>query len=150
MIHPEIISMSREFYRGHELCFGNGMPAKNGKLNALIPAIICLSFSIELAIKANLYPAEQSMRVHGLNELFNNLSKEDQELVIKELSINRKDFEKKLLEVSNVFVQWRYLHEHPGVHTIDTQFLIDFYKSIELITHKKESALRKQLKEQHK
>lgn len=147
--YPEIISISREFHRGYELCFGNGMPAKSGELNALIPAIVCLSFSIELALKANIYSKNPGLREHKLNELFNLLSNEDQESVINELPMSRKEFEKYLLKASNTFTEWRYLHERPGIHTPEIQFLIDFYQSIELITHQKESALRKKLQDQH-
>jgi hypothetical protein len=46
------LSSSRNFLRGYELCTGNGLPAENGIPNAIVPGIVCLAFSVELAIKS--------------------------------------------------------------------------------------------------
>jgi len=83
-----------------------------------IPVGILRAFSIELALKSLLY-AEQSRQVreHRLQSLFNLLTEQSQDNIS---SVANKDltrprlFKDVLPEISNVFVEWRYVHEKLG------------------------------------
>ena len=123
MTPAAILSISKSFHRGHELCYGNGLPAENGKRNALIPAVVCLAFAIELALKAILLAKGTPTDGHGLTALFEQLDPESQRLVRSGLELKAGDFDAELRAVSKVFVEWRYIYETPGYHSVNLPFL---------------------------
>ena len=118
-----ILSISKSFHRGHELCYGNGLPSENGKQNALIPAVVCLAFATELALKAILLAKETPSDGHGLAQLFEKLDAETQALVRSRPEVKAEDFDAELRAVSKAFVEWRYIYETPGYHSINLPFL---------------------------
>lgn len=118
-----ILSISKSFHRGHELCYGNGLPAENGKKNALIPAVVCLAFATELALKCMLLAKGIPSGGHDLAALFKKLDADTQDLVKTRAQLKAEDFDAELLAVSGAFVEWRYIYEKPGFHTINLPFL---------------------------
>nr|WP_316643383.1 hypothetical protein [uncultured Roseateles sp.] len=142
------LSVSREFYRGYELCWGNGLPAADGKQNALIPGVVCLAFSIELGLKAIILATQPSVPGHKLDVLFGLLTPEDRDTVIRHTGYEQSRFEKELAAVSSAFVEWRYIHEKPGSHSTSMQFLILFRRAIEVVAERNEQLLRAKLREE--
>ena len=123
MTPASILSISQTFQRGHELYFGNGLPAENGKSNALIPAVFCLAFATELALKAILLAEGNLSYEHKLDKLFAKLQQRTQLLVMKEVSLEEGAFKANLSAVSNAFVEWRYIYEAPGYHSLNLPFM---------------------------
>lgn len=117
------LSISRTFHRGYELCTGNGLPAENGQSNAIIPGIVCLAFSIELAFKSILLAVSKPTSGHKLDQLFQRLPAAEQHEVILESGVDTQSFHENLALVANAFVEWRYIYERPGAHSISEQFL---------------------------
>lgn len=145
MTPVSILSTSKNFHRGFELCYGNGLPANNGVLNAIIPAIVCLAFSIELGFKAILVGCNKPSDGHKFVELFGKLPPaiqvEIERLVVGEDS----GFKSRLTMVSNVFVEWRYLFEEAGYHSIDIEFLSKLHDAVTKIAERYVSEQRAKL-----
>lgn len=103
---------------------GKQMIAQN-----IIPAIVLKAFSCELFMKS-LVVTGNIKKIHKLDELFNNLSQNDKD-VIKERVLNaminklgsydENSFYTDLGNVANAFVDWRYFYENP--RTINLDFL---------------------------
>ena len=123
MTPASILSQSLTFQHGSELCIGNGLPAENGKLNALIPGIVCLVFAIELAIKSLLLADKNPSGGHKLDELFGKLSPVVRAEVIRHVGLSEEAFIDELQIVANAFSDWRYIYEAPGLHSINLPFL---------------------------
>ena len=95
----------------------------------IIPAIVLKAFSCELFMKS-LVVTGNIKKIHKLDELFNNLSQNDKD-VIKERVVNaminklgtydENSFNTDLGNVANAFVDWRYFYENP--RTINLDFL---------------------------
>jgi hypothetical protein len=88
----------------------------------LVPAITNRAFSIELFLKAILRKDGVSEKGHKLHLLFNKLKQEHQMQIIEKTGLDSQAFRKNLLNISNVFVEWRYLHEKEDI-TITWAFL---------------------------
>ena len=123
MTPANILSQSRTFQRGYELCIGNGLPAENGKQNALIPGVVCMAFAIELAIKSLLLSDKNPSGGHKLNELFGKLNPAVRAEVIRQAGLSEQTFLHELQIAASAFVDWRYIYETPGLHSINLPFL---------------------------
>jgi hypothetical protein len=130
MTPASVLSISKEFHRGYELCFGNGLPADNGLKNALIPAVVCLAFSIELGLKSILLGCNKPSEGHKFVELFNKLPNEIKAEIESLVPSNGNEFSHRLAAVSNAFVEWRYIFEESGYHSIDIEFMLLLHRII--------------------
>lgn len=136
MTPASVLSLSNNFYRGFELCYGNGQPAENGEKNAIIPGIVCLAFSIELGLKAILVGCEKPANGHELLDLFERLPTEDK-TEIERLTVGNSDcFIEQISLVSNAFVKWRYLYEHPGWSNISVEFLMQLHTAVDQVAQR--------------
>ena len=83
----------------------------NGDIDWLpIPYIVNAAFSSELFLKSILESKRiNSGKNHKLNDLFDLLPQEIQKQI--ENRCGDVNFQSKLEKVSNIFVEWRYLHE---------------------------------------
>jgi len=145
MTPASVLSTSKDFHRAFELCYGNGLPANNGVSNAIVPAVVCLAFSIELGFKAILVGNGKPSEGHKFGELFEKLPveirAEIQRLVVGEDG----GFESSLTLVSNAFVEWRYIFEEPGYHSIDVEFLSKLHDAVTQIAERYVSEQRAKL-----
>jgi hypothetical protein len=116
MTPASVLSISKEFHRGYELCFGNGLPADNGLKNALIPAI--------------LLGCNKPSEGHKFVELFNKLPNEIKAEIESLVPSNGNEFSHRLAAVSNAFVEWRYIFEESGYHSIDIEFMLLLHRII--------------------
>lgn len=110
----------------------------NDRLMAMqfIPAVVLLSFSIELSLKVRLKQSKNiEARTHDLHKLFNMLTQQDKkfikEKVQTEQRIQSKLFDDILRKNANGFVNWRYFYEKENSSNIE--FLKSFLKSIKSI-----------------
>jgi hypothetical protein len=60
--------------------------------------------------------------VHNLSELFEKISSARQDLIVKEVGLDRTVFTDALDLVSNAFIEWRYIYEKDSA-TVDTDYL---------------------------
>jgi HEPN domain len=93
------------------------------------PAIVSIAFSAELFLKSLLLSQHKSTKhTHRLDKLFNDLESSTQARIIKESCKSKKittsKFRKYLSNVSNAFVEWRYVFEGTGRIEIDVLFEI--------------------------
>lgn len=145
MTPASVLSTSKNFHRAFELCYGNGLPANNGVLNPIVPAVVCLAFSIELGFKAILVGCGKPSEGHKFVELFGKLPLEIQ-VEIQRLVVGEDNgFESSLTLVSNAFVEWRYIFEEPGYHSIDVDFLSKLHDAVTQIAEKYVSEQRAKL-----
>jgi HEPN domain-containing protein len=124
MTPMSVLSVSQTFFRGFELCHGNGLPFDAGRPNAIIPSVVCLAFSVELALKAILLGTGDSARGHALDTLFSKLPPEIQTEIIQLTGIATSSFPEQLALAARAFVEWRYIYEQNGLHTVNTPFLL--------------------------
>jgi HEPN domain-containing protein len=136
MTPASVLSISETFYRGYELCHGNGLPSSEGKPNAIIPSIVCLAFAIELALKSILVGVVKPSKGHELALLFKELPDDLQSEVIKGTGIPREEFLHQISIASKTFVEWRYIFEQNGLHSVDKVFLLTFYASAKRIAER--------------
>jgi hypothetical protein len=93
----------------------------------IIPAIVCLAFSIELELKAILVQLDSGRRVnkeHRLDELFEYLPDALKTEIFELCKDGHPNFVYALGEEAKAFVMWRYSHEH-GLLRANTKFLLD-------------------------
>ena len=124
------LTVSKTFHRGYELCAGNGLTGNNGQRNALIPSIVCLAFSIELAFKSILQSLDIQIYDHNFVKLYEALHKNLQAEVIRLSTFESTVFLENLQICSNAFIDWRYIHENPGLHFNPTAFLLPLQEAI--------------------
>ena len=145
MTPASVLSTSKSFHRGFELCYGNGLPANNGVLNAIVPAVVCLAFSIELGFKAILVGCEKPSDGHKFVELFAKLPCEIQDEIERLVDVENSSFKESLTLVSNAFVEWRYIFEEAGYHSIDIGYLSKLHAVITQIAERYVSEQRAKL-----
>lgn len=146
MTPASVYSLSKDFYRGFELCYGNGLPANNGVKGAIIPGIVCLAFSIELGLKAILVGCGKLSDGHKLKELYDKLPGEDK-TKIERLTVDADgEFSAKLSYISNAFVEWRYIYEAPGYHSIDVGFMVRLHAAVSQVAEQYVSEQRVRLR----
>jgi hypothetical protein len=147
MTPASVLSISQTFFRGYELCHGNGLPYESGKPNAIIPSIVCLALSVELALKAILIGCNDSTRGHVLAYLFDKLPADIQAEVMHLTRVSPQEFPKQLSMASNTFVKWRYIYEQNGFHTVDKQFLVALHEAVDQVAQRFVEIQRQALKE---
>ena len=136
MTPASVLSISKRFHRAFELCYGNGLPSNNGVSNAIVPAVVCLAFSIELGFKAILVGCGKPSEGHKFVELFEKLPDEIQAEIRRLVVGDDGDFENSLRPVSNAFVEWRYIFEETGSHSINVDFLSKLHDAVAQIAEK--------------
>lgn len=80
--------------------------------------IVCVAFSLELYLKAlKCSLCGQHLQEHRIVKLFEDLPKTTQAEILKDMStqweppVSESEFRKKLSDLDNSFVEWRYLQE---------------------------------------
>ena len=145
MTPASVLSASKSFHRGFELCYGNGLPANNGVSNAIVPAVVCLAFSIELGFKAILLGCKKPSDGHKFVELFGKLPSELRAEIERLVGGEDGGFLGSLELVSNAFVEWRYIFEEPGYHSIYIEFLSKLHDTVMQIAERFVSEQRAKL-----
>jgi hypothetical protein len=102
---------SRAFFLAFQRCMEQ-RPLPGGQFQMpIVPAIVCIAFSIELGLKALALGEGRNLRGHKLADLFNQLAPARQANLVAAAGYIRGDFDSALLEATDVFVDWRYVHE---------------------------------------
>lgn len=87
-------------------------PLPNHKFQwPMVPAVVCGVFSIEIGFKAIIMQKGGTATGHDLFKLFQKLSPAAQDLIVKEVGLDRAAFSVELNKISNAFVKWRYIYE---------------------------------------
>jgi hypothetical protein len=114
--------LSTSFFVAFRRCMEPRPLAANQMEIPVAPAIVCAAFSTELGFKTLIMQAGGNARGHKLDELFNQLPKPSRNSIVAELRLNEDDFREALRNVSNAFVEWRYVYEQDRIQ-IDLGFL---------------------------
>ncbi|WP_139204143.1 hypothetical protein [Azotobacter beijerinckii] len=101
---------------------------------ALVPAIVCAAFSIELGLKSLIYKEStvECKKEHKLGALFEKTSPSTQNEIAKIINIPLADLANKINLVSNAFVDWRYVYEKTSM-SIDLGFLTTLAAAVESV-----------------
>lgn len=137
-----VYSTARQFRSAFELCYGNGVPAKDGTSKPLIPGVVCLVFSIELALKAIRLSDGAPQTGHNLTTLFDGLLETSRRDVIFESGAEEASLRENLAAISNAFVEWRYVHEQLGYRSISVEFLEMLWFALDKILARRMSVAR--------
>lgn len=104
-----------------------------------IPQMVLQAFAAELYLKSLLFNDNTQVRGHELYDLFSQLNANIRHEIINdtikwitnlypERKITEQEFEIYLIEISKVFVDWRYVYEKESID-IDIQFFDAFIKA---------------------
>lgn len=81
----------------------------------LVPSVTNRAFSIELYLKEILTSDGVLKKGHKLDQLFNALSHERKTQIIEATGLDSEEFQRDLINISNAFVEWRYLYEKDDI-----------------------------------
>ncbi len=115
-------NLSSSFFLAFQRCL-EARQLPNGQFQMPIaPAIVCAAFSIEIGFKAIILGEGNTATGHNLSELFKKISSARQDLIIKEVGLDRTVFTDALDLVSHAFIEWRYIYEKDSA-TVNTDYL---------------------------
>lgn len=107
----QIANLGKSFYRvAMECSEGKNFSYLGWAHPMLVPSVINMVFSCELFMKAILKNSGKEIKTHKLTRLFNEMPKEIKKDII--CSENKEDFMKKLSQISDLFVKWRYIYQY--------------------------------------
>ncbi len=113
-------------------------PLPNGQFEMpLIPAAVCMAFSVELNFKVIIKAQGDKAKGHRLDKLYAKIAEPERSSIIEEIGLSDKEFRKKLSEIGNAFVDWRYVYEHESI-SLD----LDFLRRLSEAAQKTSTALR--------
>ncbi|MDO9623161.1 MAG: hypothetical protein Q7J46_04165 [Pseudomonas sp.] len=104
--------------------------------SAVVPAIVCAAFSIELGLKSLVYKESniECKREHKLEALFKKLLPSTQAAIVQELNMQPNEFNEQISLASNAFVDWRYVYEKSSI-SINFEFLKALASAVEKINN---------------
>jgi hypothetical protein len=90
------------------------------------PAIVCYALAAELFLKLLVViSGRESPKKHKFSDLYESNDSEIRAKLVADFPGGEAEFRKKLTDVDNAFVHWRYAHEHE-VLQVDLGFLKTF------------------------
>jgi hypothetical protein len=123
-------SNALSFLRASNRCLEQRQLAQNQIQFLIIPAVVNLAFSIELSMKYIIISNGEIARGHDLNKLFKKINDPLKTEIISKTSYTDADFNSLLDSHSELFVEWRYLHEKDEGN-LDLKFLQECARSFE-------------------
>jgi hypothetical protein len=108
---PRPPNQSRAFFLAFERCMERRRLPGGTFQMLVVPATVCLAFSIELGLKSLAVAEGASPWGHALAKLFGTLTPTAQEMLVKDVGLTRAQFDAALAAASNTFEDWRYVHE---------------------------------------
>ena len=107
--------LSAAFSEASERCLTERPCGDETLAIVLVPGIVCAALSIELGFKAMIMEDGKIAKGHNLLKLFHRLGPWSQNAIVHSVGLDRKSFENELAEMSEAFVQWRYVYEYDEV-----------------------------------
>ena len=89
--------------------------------------------------------AAQPAHGHRLDELFYELPQADQQAIMAEIGMEPQVLQEQLTVAANAFVEWRYIYESPGRHSINAAVLVAFSMASIAIAQRHVNAKRKRV-----
>lgn len=118
----QIVNTAASFYLAADRS-SEQRPIAPGSVQMLIvPTVVCRAFAIELYFKAIIAIEGGTAKGHDLATLFGRLSQSSQDRIRADLSTTLSELSQKIAQVSNAFVDWRYIYESQS-STVDASFL---------------------------
>ena len=124
------LQSSQGFFRTFELCYERPGFITPEKAGTTVPSIVCLAFSVELALKSVLLHDNRSSHGHSLWNLYSRLPTRLRSEIVARTSRTDQEFELELKSAANAFVQWRYIHEQTRMVGVSVGFLRELYVSV--------------------
>src|SRR5574344_2089551 len=125
----QIINNANAFYLAGVRCLEVRITDTNTLEFLPCPAIVLLSFSIELSFKSILAKDKKIPKCHDLSSLFTQLPIEYQEKISSSLNVPKEKLITRLSEISNSFEIWRYCYEYESL-IMDLNFLTNFSRNM--------------------
>ena len=125
----QIYNVANSFFIASDRCFEKRPTGDKTFEMPLVPAVVCAVFSIELGLKSILALEKKKVMGHELKKLFIKLSPNSRKELSVLLSITEDELRKRLISISKVFVEWRYIYEKESAQ-LDEGFLRAFAKAV--------------------
>jgi capsule polysaccharide modification protein KpsS len=111
----EMLYQAIAFFQAGSRCEADFKLTPNVTNSLSAPAIVCYAFAIEIYLKLLSQMAQVEIkRKHTLSILFNTLPRNYIEIIVKHYNLSEAELRKAISDVSNAFVEWRYLYEQDG------------------------------------
>lgn len=120
---------SDSFLAGYRLCASPGTVDGRPVRPELLPAIVCLAFSVELSLKGLHIAAGAPTRGHKLDALYASLSEQTRDEVRARVGLTSEQFDEQIARAASVFERWRYFHEVDGELEVNDAFLLALAKA---------------------
>lgn len=117
------------FLAGYRICASPGSIGGRSVRPELLPAIVCLAFSVELSLKGLHIAAGTPTRGHKLDALFSSLPSQARDALRNGVGLTAEQFNQQIAGVTSVFEQWRYFHEVDGELEVNDAFLLALAKA---------------------
>jgi hypothetical protein len=113
-----LLDQANGFFQAGSRCDADFCLSPNITNSLVAPAVVCFSFAVELYLKTLLkISTVEAGRTHALSELFLLLPEETRKAAALTYQHGQPQpadqLQNDLLQVSNAFIEWRYLHERP-------------------------------------
>jgi hypothetical protein len=101
----------------------------------VVPAVVNIAFSAELFLKFLIASKGVKIKSHNLLDLYSSLEELTKSEIVNLTSYKREEFEQILKIHSELFVEWRYVHERFTAKA-DLRFMKQFVDSLEINANK--------------
>jgi len=106
-----IYDVASSFFMAADRCFEKHKNEDKTFQMPLVPAVVCTAFGIELGMKSILSQEGKKVTGHELKKLFIKLSSESKNELSELMDMPESELRKKIITISKVFVEWRYIYE---------------------------------------
>jgi hypothetical protein len=122
----EMLDLGRSFFQAGQKLFTPEV-SSDATLMCVIPAVVSLSFSVEILLKCFLQIRNGSFKkIHDTSLLFDCLSVPDQELITRKIGFTMvEEVKDELDKISSAFEHWRYAFETKNL-PFSSKFTIAF------------------------
>lgn len=126
-------AVSDSFLSAYERCMNTTSVTEHSP-QLLVPAVVCLAFSIEVGFKVILAREGCAMRLHPLFELYEKMKPETRQLLTYNTAMSQLHFDERLRKASTAFVDWRYIYENATTREVSIDFLLRLAYATKQIT----------------
>ena len=128
-INQEMMDKANGFFQAGSRCAANLSLSPNITNSLMSPTIVCYSFAIEIYLKVLIrLTQKKDVKGHNLHDLYLNLPKETQELVIKKFGAGNLAAE--IDRIATTFVDNRYDYENANFMGLSTSMLAQIGTSL--------------------
>jgi hypothetical protein len=120
----EMLYQAIAFFQAGSRCSADFKLSPNVTNSLTAPATVCYTFALEIYLKLLSHMAQVAIkRKHTLSILFDTLPKNYIQIIVKHYNLTEAELRKAITDVSNAFVEWRYLYEQNELLVVSIEVL---------------------------